>query len=306
MPLVLNKPFLQQLVDPLLEEKLLNVFVLRLDTVHDFISGNKWYKLKYNIEEFQKTGKEYLVTFGGAYSNHLAATAQVGKEFNIKTIGIVRGEELNEQSNEYLRFASYCGMTLFFVSREKYRFLRDDNSFIASLLPAESATVFVIPEGGSNEEGVIGCEEINQSVSIDFDCICVACGTGTTLAGIARSLKQHQRAIGISVLSGGDFIGNEVKKFSGSKNNYDVMYDYHFGGYAKSTAALDAFCKRFSFEKNIPVEPVYTGKLFFGFYDLVKKDYFGNGKTVVIVHSGGVFDFAGINLSESPLQAKQF
>ena len=295
MPLVLNKPVIQQLVDPLFDEKQLNVFVLRLDRIHDFISGNKWYKLKCNIEEFQKTGKEYLVTFGGAYSNHLTATAQAGKEFNFKTIGIVRGEELNEQSNEHLKFASACGMKIIFVSRDQYRRFREHNELLLSQLPGPHSGLYFLPEGGSNELAVKGCEGIIQDISIDFDFICVACGTGTTLSGITRALKTHQQAIGISVLSGGTFMKDAIKKFTGLKTNFEVLCEYHFGGYAKSTQELDSFCTAFSLEKNIPIEPVYTGKLFFGIFDLIKKGYFEKGKTIVIVHTGGINDFAGAN-----------
>lgn len=290
MELVLNKPELQQLNHPLLEEKQLKALVLRLDRVHPFVSGNKWYKLKYNLEQFQKENKKYLVTFGGAYSNHLAATAQAGKEFGIRTIGIVRGEELDENSNEYLRFASSRGMRLIFVTRDKYRSLRE-NDAVVNLFPDQIHEMYVIPEGGSNEQGVLGCREIVEAIPIDFDCIGVACGTGTTISGIAQSLKSHQRAIGISVLDGNDFLTNDVKKFTGQLNNFKVMDDCHFGGFAKSTEELDSFCKSFTANHHIPIEPVYTGKLFFGIFDLIRKDYFEKGKTVVLIHTGGIHNF---------------
>ena len=298
MVLVLNKPVIQQLVDPLLVEKQLNVFVLRLDKVHEIIAGNKWYKLKYNLEDFKKSGKEFLVTFGGAYSNHLVATAQAGKEFNIKTIGIVRGEELHEESNEYLRFAISCGMKIIFVSRKKYRHFRDNNELLLPQLPTLLSGLYFLPEGGSNELAVKGCEEIIQHISLDFDFICVACGTGTTLAGIARVLKTHQLAIGVSVLNAVTFMKDAIIKYTGPITNFEICNDYHFGGYAKSTQELDSFCKAFSFEQKIPIEPVYTGKLFFGVFDLIRKDYFVKGKTIVVVHTGGIYNFAGGNPCE--------
>lgn len=287
MQLLLNNPLIQELDDSLFEEKELKVFVLRLDLVHPFISGNKWYKLKYNLEEFQRQNKEFLVTFGGAYSNHLVATAAAGKEIGFKTIGIIRGEELNEDSNECLTYLSSSGMKLIFVTREDYRHLRENNLLISSLLTTPYAKLYVLPEGGSNELAVKGCEEIVKDIAIDFDCICCACGTGTTLAGMVSVLKTHQQAIGISVLTGEVFLEDTVKKFSGSKKNFQIIHNYHFGGYARSTEELEAFCKSFTERNNIPIEPVYTGKLFFGIYDLVRKDYFDKGKRVVVVHSGG-------------------
>ncbi len=303
MTLVLNKPGLQPLNDELFKEKKLTVFVLRDDLIHPFISGNKWRKLKYNIEEFQKTGKEWLVTFGGAYSNHIVATACAGKEFGIKTIGIIRGEEHDEKTNPVLRFASECGMKLIFVSRDEYLKMRLE---VGSWKPEKSlndllnrlssfqfpvSNFYLLPEGGSNSLAAKGCEEIIEDIPVDFDYICCACGTGTTLAGIINGLKENQLAIGIAVLKGGEFLADEVKKYSGDKNNFRLLLDYHFGGYAKSTEELDDFCKTFMEKTAIPIEPVYTGKLFFSLYDLAKEDFFSENKTIVVVHTGGVISF---------------
>ncbi len=292
MEFVLNKTGLTQLKDLLFEEKELKVFVLRLDEGHPFISGNKWYKLKYNLEEFTLQKKEFLVTFGGAYSNHLVATASAGKELCIQTIGIVRGEELNENSNACLTFASSCGMKLIFVSREEYKRLRNNHSLVTRRLAALSSLLFFLPEGGSNELAVKGCEEITRQIAIDFDWLCCACGTGSTLAGMVRTLKGHQQAIGIAVLKGAEFLTQIVKEISASENNFQIMHNYHSGGYAKSTKELDEFCHVFMDRNHLAIEPVYTGKLFFGIYDLVKNDFFEKGKTIVVVHTGGVFDFA--------------
>ncbi len=292
MTLVLNKPILQPLNDALFKEKKLNVFVLRDDLIHPFISGNKWRKLKYNIEEFQKTGKECLITFGGAYSNHIVATACAGKEFGIKTIGIIRGEELNEKTNPALLFASESGMKLVFVSREEYKSLRQQDLPVQSIIPELRTKNFeLLQEGGSNSLAVKGCEEIIRDIPVDFDYICCACGTGTTLAGIINGLKKNQQAIGVAVLKGAEFLADEVKKYPGEKNNFNLIYDYHFGGYAKSTKELDTFCKSFIEQTLIPIEPVYTGKLFFGIYDLIKKGFFPEDKTIVLVHTGGVISF---------------
>jgi 1-aminocyclopropane-1-carboxylate deaminase len=288
MPLVLNKPILQALHDPLFKAKKLNVFVLRDDLIHPFISGNKWRKLKYNIEEFQKENKEWLVTFGGAFSNHIVATACAGKESGIKTIGIIRGEELNEKANSALRFATECGMKLVFVSREKYRMMRTDHQYVFSELRTTNSELLILPEGGSNDFAVRGCSEIIHDVDTDFDYICCACGTGATFAGIINGINNNQKAIGITVLKGGQFIAHEIKKWIGERSNFQLMDDYHFGGYAKSTEELEEFCKSFIERTHIPIEPVYTGKLFFGIYDLMRKDFFPENKTIVIVHTGGM------------------
>ena len=288
---LLNKPLLQPLNDSFLKEKNLKVFVLRDDLIHPYISGNKGRKLKYNIEEFRKQKKEYLVTFGGAYSNHIVATAAAGKESGIKTIGIIRGDEHNIKTNPVLRFAHACGMELLFVSREKYRALRGNILSLYSILQKPDSELFVLPEGGSNELAVKGCREIPDDILIDFDILCCACGTGATIAGIINGLKSHQEALGISVLRAKESLAETINKYSGSKNNYNLVDDYHFGGYAKSTDELIAFCKKFSDQHQIPVEPVYTGKLFYGIYDLAKKSFFDGSKTIVAVHTGGIYDF---------------
>jgi 1-aminocyclopropane-1-carboxylate deaminase/D-cysteine desulfhydrase-like pyridoxal-dependent ACC family enzyme len=137
---------------------------------------------------------------------------------------------------------------------------------------------------------VKGCEEIVRDIPVDLDYICCACGTGTTLAGIINSLKANQQAIGIPVLKGGAFLEEEVKKYCGEKNNFRLIHDYHFGGYAKSTSGLEGFCKSFMEKTSIPAEPVYTGKLFFGIYDLIRNDFFPPNKTIVMVHTGGIFN----------------
>jgi 1-aminocyclopropane-1-carboxylate deaminase/D-cysteine desulfhydrase-like pyridoxal-dependent ACC family enzyme len=283
-----QKPPLQKLKDNLFEEKQLNIYVLRLDLIHPFISGNKWYKLKYNLEEFHRLGKEYLVTFGGAFSNHIVATAAAGKEFGIKTIGIIRGEELNKNSNAVLQFASACGMELVFVSREEYRRLKASDEKVRGKITSD---IFILPEGGSNEFALQGCTEIVKEIHTPFDCILSACGTGMTLAGIAKSISSHQEIIGISVLHGENFLEKNISEWSGN-NHFKMIYDYHFGGYARVNDELKTFCNTFYYQQQIRIEPVYTGKLFFGLYDLIKKDSFKQGKTIVAIHSGGVFDFS--------------
>jgi 1-aminocyclopropane-1-carboxylate deaminase len=285
-----QKPPLQKLSDKLFEEKRVNIFVLRLELIHPFLSGNKYYKLKYNLKEFFRLKKEYLVTFGGAFSNHIVATAAAGKEFGVKTIGIIRGEELHSNSNEHLRFASACGMKLVFVSREAYRPMRENKIAVGDLLYELRTTNYeLIPEGGSNELAIKGCEEIVKEISVDFDFVCCAVGTGATLAGISRSLPKLVEGIGISVLQGETFLEKDIREWIGALTNFKIINDYSFGGYAKANDELIFFCKNFNSKHEIEIEPVYTGKLFFGLYDLIGKDFFKPNSTIVAVHSGGIF-----------------
>lgn len=270
---------LQKIEAAFLKEKEISLNVLRLDLVHPYISGNKWFKLKYNLEEARNQKKNTLVTFGGAYSNHIIATAAAGKEFGFKTIGIIRGEELNETNNPVLQFAKDCGMELRFVPREEYR--KKELHY--------NEDYYLLPEGGTNKLAVKGCSEISSYIDIPSDYICCAAGTGGTIAGIISSLKTNQKAIGFSVLKGGDFLKNEIEKLVPLKTNFDLQTEYHFGGYAKKNEELLNFISDFKENHNIKLDFVYTGKMMFGIFDLIKKNYFEKGATIVAVHTGGLF-----------------
>ncbi len=287
----INMPPLQKLKEKLFDEKKVSVSVLRLDQIHPSISGNKWYKLKYNVEEFFRLKKKYFVTFGGAYSNHIVATAAAGKEFGMQTIGIIRGDELHGNSNDVLKFAGSCGMKLLFISREEYKKMRKDKTRIEtflSVLNTKSSELFVLPEGGSSLPALKGCAEIAGSILEDFDSIICACGTGTTLAGISSALNKNQKAIGISVLKDADFLDKNIVDWNEGRNNFHIVHDYHFGGYAKSNRELVSFCDTFYSSHQIKIEPVYTGKLFFGLYNLISTGFFAEGTRIVAVHTGGV------------------
>jgi len=282
---------LETINDALFDEKGVLVSVLRLDKIHPHISGNKWFKLKYNVDSFFNGQKKYLVTLGGAYSNHIIATAAAGKEYGIPTIGIIRGEELNKDSNDALKFASRCGMKLFFVEREQYRHIREKGILpeeLYSELHAPNSELYFLPEGGSNELAVKGCKEIVKNIRDDFDCIVCAVGTGTTLAGISNALEYNQAAIGIPVLEGKVFLEKDISGFNGGRKNFRLFHEYTFGGYAKSNDELDSFCKKFLQNHGIAIEPVYTGKMFYALYDLILKDYFKKGSRIIGVHTGGV------------------
>ena len=283
-----------EMKDPLFTEKEVTLHVLRLDQVHPYISGNKWYKLKYNVEEFLRQEKEFMVTFGGAYSNHIIAVAAAAEELGFKCAGIIRGDELNENSNPALKFAARSGMKLFFVSRNNYRQIRETGNLPAAFygdLRIEPQDVFLIPEGGSNAHAVRGCAEIISSIPAEFDFISCPCGTGTTLAGFTSSLNSTRQGIGFAVLQGENFLEADILQLNGGRKNFKVVHDYSFGGYARSTRELQSFCDDFFLKHHFVAEPVYTGKMFFGLYDLIGKNYFRKGSRIIAVHTGGVIDF---------------
>ncbi len=265
------------------------LFVYRLDLNHSHISGNKLYKLKYNLAEAKKQNKTTILTFGGAFSNHIAACAAAGKEYGFDTIGIIRGEKVAE-SNPTLKFAKECGMQLHFVSRELYQNKEELDKYVEEHF--SSLNYYSIPEGGSNELGIIGCKEITKNIPIDFDYVCCACGTGSTITGIALSLKEHQHAIGFQVLKGENYIKREVEKwlshFKSSEKKWEINEDFHFGGYAKLKPELLNFMLQFEKENSIQLDYIYTGKIMFGIIELIKTGKFKKGDKIIAIHTGGL------------------
>ena len=285
------KAKLQEIVEEEASGKGVRLFVLRLDHIHPLWGGNKYFKLKNNLEEAKRLGKNTILTFGGAFSNHIYAVAAAAAGSGFKSIGMIRGEE-TLPLNDTLAFASGCGMKLEYVSRERYREKQkvlDEWEKTNSLEP-----VYVLPEGGSNELGVRGCMEITNEIPVPFDHICCACGTGATLAGIVLSLKDDQRATGVAVLKQGEFLNGELRRwmkvFNSKRENWTLKTEYHFGGYAKANDELHAFARNIKHEHNIPLDKVYTAKLFYAVFDLLRKDHFKKGERVIIVHSGGMQD----------------
>jgi len=283
----------QEIQLPLLRQKQISLFMKREDLIHPFISGNKYRKLKYNLVDAEEEKHRKLLTFGGAFSNHIAATAYTGKLKGFKTIGIIRGEELKNKwkNNPTLAFASKNGMQFKFVTRDWYR----DKNTIANRqeLRKEFGKVFVIPEGGSNELAVKGCEEILTREDAQFQVLASCVGTGGTIAGIINASLDTQEIIGFPVLKG-DFLSKDICKFV-QKSNWKLENNYHFGGYAKVTKELIAFINDFKEKTNIPLEPVYTGKMMFGLLDLISKDYFKPGTKILAVHTGGLQGLQGMN-----------
>jgi len=292
MNLTLEKSINQQIILPKKHD--VELFIKREDKIHTTISGNKYRKLKYNLIEAEKQGFKNLLTFGGAYSNHIAAVASAGKKYGFKTIGVIRGEELGSKinQNETLAFAIKCGMQLKFVSREAYK-NKISEAFIENL-KKEFEEFYLIPEGGTNALAVKGCEEILIESDIDFDYVCCAVGTGGTISGLINCSQNSQQVLGFPSLKG-DFLKDDISKFT-VKNNWKLVTDYHFGGYAKINLELISFMNEFKQRFNIPLDPIYTGKMMFGVFDLIEKGYFPKGSKILTIHTGGLQGVEGMNL----------
>lgn len=276
-----------------LENTSVELFIKREDLIHPFVSGNKFRKLKYNLLQAKNLNHTTLLTFGGAFSNHIAATAFAGKENGFKTIGIIRGEELENMAaqNPTLKFAKECGMQLKFLTRERYR-EKDSEAFITTLIE-DFGLFYLIPEGGTNELAVKGCEEIlNEDDSI-YDFICVSVGTGGTIAGVINNSATHQTILGFPALKG-DFLQKDICKFA-TKNNWDLIQDYHFGGYGKVSNELIAFINLFYEKHKIPLDPIYTGKAVFGVINKINAHYFPENSKILIIHTGGIQGNEGMN-----------
>lgn len=281
---------IQQLNEPFLKFHDIALSVLREDLIHPLTGGNKWRKLKYNLQAAKEQGYKQILTFGGAFSNHLVATAVSGKQAGFKTIGLVRGEE-TLPLNRSLQIASEHGMQLHYISREAYRNYREHATHHQKLVQ-QFGDSYIVPEGGSNLLAVKGCAEIIEDIKTDFDVICVAVGTGATLAGIISALKPGQQALGFCVLKNASAVKTDIDSWFNEikiiNSNWRLIEDYHFGGYAKSNTELRKFTEHFTTQHNILIEPVYTGKLFYGIYNLIRKNFFRKGTRILAVHTGGL------------------
>jgi len=294
-----RNPPIESLDFALLRRAGVSLNVLRLDKCHPSLTGNKWFKLKYNLLAFQRRRDLPVVSFGGAYSNHLHALAAAGKLLGLRTIGLVRGE-LVEPLNPILAFAKGQGMTLFPVTRSEYR--RKQEPEFLEQLQRRFGDFHLLPEGGSNSLAIKGCAEIAEHLKWqnvhDRRLVALCCGTGTTMAGILSGLSRldHQNdpeVLGISVLKGEGYLQSEVERqlkatgYAGS-SEWQVADDYHCGGYARSNASLRSFLRDFSEISSLPLEPVYTGKLFYALFDLIERGAIAAGTEVLAIHSGGI------------------
>jgi len=271
---------IQEIFEDEWKEKNIQVFVKRDDLIHSIISGNKWRKLKEYIDLAQKNKSNSIISFGGAYSNHLYALAFLGQQLNINTIGLIRGNELSKNSNPFLKQISEWGMKLYFLDRENYR---------KKVIPKEIAleNVLIIPEGGFSELGVIGVEclinEMNEQIKAEY--IITAVGTGTTAIGLSQYSKM--KTIGILTLNNKNEIESNFKQI-GIKKYLAINENYVFGKYAKESNVLTEFCKSFHTKHGIMIEPVYTGRMFYGLSDLIRQNYFPENSKIIALHTGGV------------------
>jgi len=280
----------QEISLPILKEKGIRLFVKRLDKVHPFISGNKWFKLKYNLIEAKKLSHDTLLTFGGAYSNHIAATSFAAQEKGLKSIGVIRGEECLPL-NHTLVLARENGMELHYVSREDYR-LKTTPKFL-NKLKAQFGDFYLVTEGGTNELAIKGTSEILDEIDTQ-DYICCAVGTGGTIAGIINTSNNKQKVIGFPAVKGFDILEKDIKNWT-NKQNYKFINNYVCGGYGKSNEELVKFINQFYLMQNIPLDAIYTGKMMLGIMDLIKQDYFPKGSTILAIHTGGLQGNKGMN-----------
>lgn len=283
---------IQEISDSVLRAKGIRLLVKREDLNHPLISGNKWWKLKYNLEQAQREGTGTMLTFGGAHSNHIVAVAEAAVHTGMKSIGIIRGEH-REPLNPALHFARAQGMQLHFISRALYK-RKTEPEFIEDLR-REFGGFYLIPEGGTNELAVRGTREWGEKLvrEIDFDVVAAAVGTGGTLAGIIQALRPGQRAIGISVLKGGDFLADEIRKWVGHERNWSIETRFHFGGFARTSSGLQRFMSEQMREQSLPLDHVYTGKTLYGILERIRRKEIVGPCTVLMIHTGG-FSGSGI------------
>lgn len=288
--MLLSNPVPNQLLThPILVEKGIDLAIKRLDLIHQTVSGNKFFKLKYNLEQAKAEGKHTILTFGGAFSNHIYATAEAAKAENFESIGVIRGER-TESLNATLAHAERLGMQLHFIDRSSYR-NKTEPKFLASL-KEKFGDFYLIPEGGTNEMAIRGTQEILGTDDQSFSHICSSIGTGGTFAGLFASLSGHQKLFGFSSLKG-EFICQEITDLIRhhqltSEGGYEIFTHYHFGGYAKYKEELIEFIWWFYESFGIILDPIYTGKMAFGIWDLIQKDYFPAGSKILMIHSGGL------------------
>lgn len=297
MLLPLKKSINQKVVYQISDTQKIELVIKREDLLHEHISGNKYRKLRYNLEEAKKQGFDKIITFGGAYSNHIAATAAAANEFDFKSIGIIRADELKEHptlinQNPTLSFAIAQGMQLEFVSRSEYR-LKNNQEFLDNLYET-FGPAYIVPEGGTNNLAVKGCEEILTDEDREFHTICSAIGTGGTISGIINSSFTDQKVIGFPALKG-EFLTDIIKSYTLKGKNWTLNHDYNFGGFAKTDEKLILFINDFKNQTGVPLDPIYTGKMFFGIVDLYKKGVFTSKNSILAIHTGGLQGIEGMN-----------
>jgi 1-aminocyclopropane-1-carboxylate deaminase len=285
----------QRLVWPALDDKKIAVYLRRDDLASDHYPGNKFYKLFYNIKTILDAGHRTVVSFGGAYSNHIHALAAMGQQYGLSTVGIIRGHQPTSLSPT-LQDAVDCGMRLFFLDKKAYQ--QKDISPLISVLEKDYGTYYMLPEGGENKAGVLGCQAIGRAIETEFSAsvkpftVCCAVGTGTTLAGIVSGLSAERKCIGFSVLKGEDSLSHSVKQWlqemQCSHQQWQIINDYHHGGYAKVNPILLQFMATVERANGLLLEPVYSAKMLWGIEQLALADFWPAGSQLVVVHGGGL------------------
>jgi len=281
---------LTRVVDTALSSRGLALWIKRDDMLHPIISGNKWRKLKYILNDALYSGADTIVSMGGAYSNHLHALAFVGRELGLKTVGYIRGER-PAQLNPTLSDLIDWNMELRFVSRSDFRQLREYTQHES--FPELRQGQYWLPEGGATELALRGVAELLDEIELEFDTLAVACGTGTTLTGLVAAAPPASQVLGVAALKGGDFLADDVKQMLDTRGitayaDWRILLDYHGGGFGKTSSALLGFIRDFQNRHDVELEPIYTGKLMFAIYELIQQDYFPAGQRIVAIHTGGL------------------
>jgi len=280
---------LTEIEAPFILDRGIKLYLKRDDLLHPIISGNKWRKLKYILDHALSCDAHTLISMGGAYSNHLHALAYTGKLLGIKTVGIIRGEQPKILNPTLLDLQAW-GMQLQFVSRSDYRQLREYKQHDA--LPDLKSGEYWLPEGGAMTLALQGVAELVDEIDIEYDTLCVPCGTATTLAGIVSSAEKDKTILGFSALKGASYLNDEVnnliKNESCHNKRWFIHLNYHFGGFAKKNADLLAFIEQFETQHAVPLEPIYTAKMLYGIFDLIQQGHFSAGQKIIAVHTGGL------------------
>lgn len=284
------------------------IHILRLDLIHPDLQGNKYYKLKYNIDYALQKQKKVLLSFGGEYSNHIHALALAGKKYNLKTIGIIRGDQETKRTNTLCEVEN-MGMDIYFVNRTTYRNLRilmheGNEKAVYELLcqnglKNEMEDIYFIPEGGTNLLALKGTQEILNETNVNYSTICVSVGSAGTIAGLIASKKEEVKIIGFPALKG-NFFESEIQYLlnlieNQNASNWTLQNAYHFGGFGAYNMKLVDFANQFYADYSIPLDMVYTAKMFYGIFDLIEKNYFKKSDIILAIHTGGLQGIAGFN-----------
>jgi 1-aminocyclopropane-1-carboxylate deaminase len=288
-----NQNLLQKITCDTLYDKKIFLSIQRDDQLHKLINGNKWRKLKYNLVQMKQCGKTELLTFGGAFSNHIHACAAAGKQFDFVTHGIIRGPQL-DPNNPTLRFAQQCNMQLHPVTRLEYK-QRHDPDYLAAL-QKRFPNAYIIPEGGSNEFAIPGCAELAKSLPAHDVVICPT-GSGGTLAGLIEGSESTTQVMGVAVLKQAEYLKHEICKISPKaavQNNWQLLCDFHDGGYGKFTDKLWQFCQNMEKQHNLPLEPIYSGKMMYALWQLIQQGYFAENTRIIAIHTGGLQGLQGL------------